>query len=179
MTFSVNESSGEIGQDWGRAKRRNNQNSNRRTQYWAHQHVRILFGCYKREWWRWDRTMQKSYDKCSINRAQGNRKLWFQLHKSMYILHMDYLIKTGEWQKLQQLRWHGDTMDGLFPKFSLTLIFWQLLGNKYKVKKKKKSQFWHSSSLPITIHSLQVFFPITIQCYRPHATPISTVPRLH
>lgn len=55
----------------------------------------------------------------------------------MYILHMDYLIKTGEWQKLQQLRWHGDTMDGLFPKFSLTLIFWQLLGNKYKVKKKK------------------------------------------
>ena len=103
----------------------------------AHQHVRILFGCYKREWWRWDRTMQNSYDKRSINRAQGNRKLWFQLHKSMYILHMDYLIKTGEWQKLQQLRWHGDTMDGLFPKFSLTLIFWQLLGNKYKVKKKK------------------------------------------
>ena len=35
MTFSVNESSGEIGQDWGRAKRRNNQNSNRRTQYWG------------------------------------------------------------------------------------------------------------------------------------------------
>ena len=46
---------------------------------------------------------------------------------------MDYLIKTGEWQKLQQLRQHGDTIDALFPKFSLILIFWQLLGNKYNV----------------------------------------------
>ena len=53
---------------------------------------------------------------------------------------MDYLIKTGEWQKLQQLRQHGDTIDALFPKFSLILIFWQLLGNKYNVKKKKRKK---------------------------------------
>lgn len=45
--------------------------------------------------------------------------------------------------------------------------------------KKKKSPFWHPSSLPITIRLLDLFFPITIQHYWPHVTLIITVPMIH
>lgn len=66
---------------------------------------------------------------------------------------------------------------GWFPSQVFTLILWQLLDSKCKYFVLfLKSPFWHSSSLPVTIHLL--FFPIRIRCYRPYAAFSITVPMI-